>query len=334
MHDLRKIADRLREIFGWETNLCGSFGAHEALEDAGSDVDSIVWGEGLSQEEVDQLVRRVTERSEKSSTGGGGLALNVADDEKFELIRQVEKKPYDRLAFAPYARRVQRPAAMLRRYFEELGLSFRPERMRLTGRRIDQGRLLPLVLHGDPRLLTTREKAYARDLFLGVVIDCSGSMATRDNMERAKLFAALLAEATAPLSGVDTRVFGFTDRVIYDCGDAQRCAAHTLAAGGGNNDAAALYYAANVAKESHRKAKVLVMVSDGLPTECSVKALRGLVRRLTQRERMVCAQVAVQALAEVCFPNYVVLSDANIETTVNKFGAIVARLVEKAIASG
>jgi hypothetical protein len=294
-----------------------------------------VWGEGLSQEEVDQLVRRITERSESSSssTAGGGIAINVADDEKFDLIRRVERKPFDAVAFAPYARRVQRPASVLRRYFEELGLSYKTTGMRTTGWRIDQSRLLPLVLHRDPRILMTRETTFARDLFLGVVIDCSGSMQTRDNMERAKLFAALLAEATAPLSGIDTRVFGFTDQIIYDCGDAKRCACHALSAGGGNNDAAALYHAANVAKASHRKAKVLVMVSDGLPTECSVKALRGLVKRLSQRERMVCAQVAVQALAEVCFPHYVVLSDASIEATVAKFGTIVARLVEKAISA-
>ena len=331
MDDLRRISDRLREIFGWETSLCDSFGAHECMEDEGADVDAVVWGDGLTQEEIDQMVRRVTERSESSSTGAGGLAINIGGEEKFELIKRVERKAFDATAFAPYARRVQRPASILRRYFEELGLSFKPERMRTTGRRIDRSRLLPLVLHGDPRLLVTREKAFARDLFLGVVIDCSGSMATRDNMQRAKLFAALIAEATGPLSGVDTRVFGFTDHVIYDCGDARRCAVHALNAGGGNNDAAALYYAATIAKASHRKAKVLVMVSDGLPTECTVAALRGLVKRLTQRERMVCAQVAVQALAEVCFPHYVVLNDASIEATVSKFGTLVARLVERAI---
>ena len=39
-------------------------------------------------------------------------------------------------------------------------------------------------------------------------------------------------------------------------------------------------------------------MSDGLPTECTVAALRGLVRQLGQRERMVCAQVAVQALQD------------------------------------
>ena len=150
-------------------------------------------------------------------------------------------------------------------------------------------------------------------------------------MERARLFAALLAEAARGLPGVDFRAFGFTDRVIYDAGDANRCSAHALRAGGGNNDAAGLFHVANVAKASKRKAKLLVMISDGLPTECTVAALRELVATLGSRERMVCAQAAVQPLAEVCFPNYVVLNDASIEVTVNKFGQVVARLVQRAL---
>ncbi|NUO51079.1 MAG: hypothetical protein HOV80_19660, partial [Polyangiaceae bacterium] len=67
-------------------------------------------------------------------------------------------------------------------------------------------------------------------------------------------------------------------------------------------------------------------------TECSVASLKNLVNHLTKRERMVVAQVAVQPLAERCFPHYVVLTDANIEVTVRKFGQIIAGLVQKAMA--
>jgi hypothetical protein len=73
------------------------------------------------------------------------------------------------------------------------------------------------------------------------------------------------------------------------------------------------------------------MVSDGLPTECSVAALKNLVVQLTNRERMVLAQVAVQPLSEICFPHYVVLKDADITTTVRKFGTVVASLVRRAL---
>ena len=47
-----------------------------------------------------------------------------------------------------------------------------------------------------------------------------------------------------------------------------------------------------------RRAKLLVMVSDGLPTECSVAALKGVVHQLSRRYAMRCAQVAVREIDE------------------------------------
>ncbi len=334
MEDLWSITLELRDIFGFETKLCDSIGPHEELEEGG--VDGLVWNDGISQEEIDSLIERVAnpEGRPRSATGkpSGKLYLNVDPETKFDLIKEVRPVPFDPVAYAPYRRKVDRPASVLRSYLEELGLSFTQRRMLVSGRRIDRPRLMPLALHGDPRALKSRETKPHRDLYLGVIVDCSGSMASRENIERAKLFGALVVEAARPLSEVDVRVIGFTDRVIFDCGPKERAAVHALAAGGGNNDSAALYHAATQAKGSRRKAKVLVMISDGLPTECSVASLKNLVTHLTKRERMVVAQVAVQPLAERCFPHYVVLTDASIEVTVRKFGQIIAGLVQKAMA--
>ena len=69
-----------------------------------------------------------------------------------------------------------------------------------------------------------------------------------ENIEKAKLFGALLAEAAKGFHGIDLRLFGFTDRVIYDAGTAGRCAVHGLRATDGNNDAAALWHAAQQAR--------------------------------------------------------------------------------------
>jgi Mg-chelatase subunit ChlD len=187
------------------------------------------------------------------------------------------------------------------------------------------------VLHNDPRILMARELQSQTDLFLGVVIDCSGSMAGFQSMEKAKLFGTLLAEAAKENRGIDVRLFGFTDKVIYDAGSAQRCAVHALRAGGGNNDAAGLWHAALAAKASKRKAKLLVQISDGAPTECTVTALRSLVERLTKRWKFCCAQVAVRPLEEICFPNYVLLEDINLEACTRQFGLVIARLVRKAL---
>jgi hypothetical protein len=156
-------------------------------------------------------------------------------------------------------------------------------------------------------------------------MQCSG------RIERARLFAALIAEAVRGMGTIDLRLFGFTDQVIYDAGDAGACAAHRLAAGGGNNDAAALWHAAQVARRSRRRSQVLVMISDGLPTECSAAALKNLVEQLTRRARMVCAQVAVAPITEPCFPHYVLLNDSNQDEAVRRFGVLVGALVRRSM---
>jgi hypothetical protein len=333
MPSLLDISRQLRALFGWQVKLVEHFGTHESLEEG--EEDGSWWG--ISDDEIDREVERIREpkpRQEREDAKPGGRPwINVEPKTHFDKITQVKKMPFDANAHAPYAKAVARNAALLRKYLEELGLALVPVRARVVGNRIDTTRLRSLVLRGDPRVLMSRTKSIAADVFVGIVIDCSGSMASRGNMERAKHFAVLISEAAMTLRGVDVRVFGFTDKIIYDCGDAKRCAAHTLQATGGNNDAAALWHAANVAKASRRRAKLLVMISDGLPTECSVEALRNLVQLLTMREKMVCAQVAVQPLTEVCFPHYVVVQDADADVAVRKFGEILVRLVGRAIAA-
>jgi Mg-chelatase subunit ChlD len=181
-------------------------------------------------------------------------------------------------------------------------------------------------------MLIARETEITSDVFVGVIVDCSGAMHGQ-TMERARAFGVLIADGAVGLAGIDVRVFGFTERVIYDAGDARRPAVASLEAGGGNNDAAALHYVAQVARASPRRAKLLVMISDGLPTECSVAALKALVVRLTRREGMCCAQVAVRPLEERCFPHYVEVLDDELDVAVRRFGNIVAGLVKKAMAA-
>jgi hypothetical protein len=130
---------------------------------------------------------------------------------------------------------------------------------------------------------------------------------------------------------VSLRVFGFTDSVIFDAGDARRCAAAALESEGGNNDAAALWHAAQAARRSRRKARLLVMISDGSPTECSTGALKALVRHLSRRERICCAQVAVRPIDVVCFPHYVEIESQETGEAVRRFGKLIVDLVQKTI---
>jgi cobalamin biosynthesis protein CobT len=188
-----------------------------------------------------------------------------------------------------------------------------------------------VVLRAEPRMMMTRQRQLKNDLFLGLLVDCSGSMTEENRIERAKCFGAVLAEATRGLPGIELRVFGFNDETIFEVGDAERCAVAGLTADTqrGNNDAAALWHAAQVALASHRSSRLLVAISDGMPTACSTNALKALVTRLTKRMRILCAQVAVKPLEEICFPHYVALEADNTDEAVRKFGLIINRLIRK-----
>ena len=337
MEELYSISRRLREIFGWETQVLLSMDQDGNL--SGEPGELLKEGEGLSNGELQQEVERILNPekrppSPKKEKVSGRLWINVGNDEHFETISTVEPIEYDSQKHALYARQVAKPARHMRRYLAELGLTLRPQRFRLSGKSFDRTRVRALVSRGDPRVLIARQQQIVTDLFLGIVIDCSGSMQAGENIEKAKMFGTLLAEAARGLAGVDVRLFGFTDHVIYDAGDAMRCSVHGLRADGGNNDAAGLWHAAQTALASRRKAKLLVMISDGLPTQCTVGALRGLVKRLSLRMKMCCAQVAVRPLEEVCFPNYVLLQESDPGASVRRFGAVVARLVRKAVRGG
>jgi hypothetical protein len=333
MPQLLEIAKRLREIFGDEANILDDFGMDRAM--AGDEWESLTHGGGINadslRQAVDGLLSGGRQGPEKRPARGdpGTFGLNRRPEETFRLITKIVKVHPNPARRAEYNRTVARAARQLRRYFQDLGLGLARDKGRLQGHHLDQTRIRNLVLKGDPRLMIARKMTRLTDLFLGVAIDCSGSMAG-NNLVRARTFGILLAEALSGQRGVDLRLFGFTDKVIYDAGDARRCAVESLESSDGNNDAAALWHVYRVARASRRKAKLLVMISDGLPTECTVVALKALVQRLT-RWGVCAAQVAVQPLSEICFPHYVLLNDENFDVAVRKFGEVVMRLVGAAL---
>jgi hypothetical protein len=334
MAELWRITEELARLFADELPLSHVCGGHETL--GGAEREGQVARGGIGDEEVQEEVERILDPRELSRGEGPGskpskLAINVGPDDRFDLITNVQRLPRNPDAHRKVAHQVARHAQRLRAYLCELGLDLVPRRARLRGRSFDRTRALAVVLRQDPRMLVARELEVHSDLFIGVLIDCSGSMALRDLLDKARSFAVLIAEAVRGLPGVEARFWGFTDTVIWDAGDAERCAVTSLETSGGNNDAAALYHAAQIAAGSRRRAKVLVMISDGLPTQCSVAALRNLVAQLGRRQQIVCAQVAVRPLAEVCFPHYVLLADEPIEVATLRFGELVSKLARKAL---
>ncbi|MFA7480719.1 MAG: vWA domain-containing protein [Vulcanimicrobiota bacterium] len=315
-----EIARELQRIFGQQATALQLLSPEELFHPDQAEV--LVVGEGMSGEEM----RRELERLRGTKKGAEGtLWINKSEEEAFPPITSLVPVPFDGAKNRNYVSLVVRHAHRLRQVFQNLGLSHRIEKQRMRGYRLDRSRVFQAVLRGEVRILQARQRVYVTDLFLGVLIDCSGSM-RGNSMHRARLFGTLLAQAARGLPGLDLRVLGFNDSLIFDAGDARRCCAHNLEAEGGNNDAGAMAYLAGLASQSKRSARLLVMISDGLPTECSVKALRALVARLT-KEGLNCAQVAVRPLSEICFPNYIELSDRQeLALQVHEFGRIVARL--------
>ncbi|HEY4176102.1 MAG TPA: vWA domain-containing protein [Kofleriaceae bacterium] len=334
MMEMYELTKKLAEMFGGATACAKVFGGAEGLEFGERDDD--VFSGGVDDAILQKEVERILDPNQAKGSGKKApdrLAINVNPDEQFAHIMDVRRVQGDKGKHRELVTEVARHSTRLRQHLDDLGLRWLPVKARTKGHALDRGRLRPLITHGDPRILQARTPIRRTDLFLGTLIDCSGSMQAGQNIERAKKFAVLIAEAVRDLPGVDARFFGFTDTVIFDAGDARTCEVTALAADGGNNDAAALYHVASVAASSQKRARVLVMISDGLPTQCSVAALRGLVTTLTKRKGMVCAQVAVRKLEEECFPHHVLLDDAQVDTAVAKFGRMIGDLTRRALGS-
>lgn len=336
--DMRGLYDltwRLVELFGGKHEIATVFGGPEGL--AFGDRDEDVFGAGIDDDILQREVERVLDprrsRRGPASAGPARLVLNVDPDTRFDRITRIVRVRGDAETHRKLAAHVQRHATRLRAFLDELGLRWEPQRARTQGRALDRTRLTALVTRNDPRILVARTPVRRTDLFVGTLVDCSSSMKAGENIERAKRFAVLVAEAVRALPGVEARFFGFTDSVIYDAGSATDCGVVSLSTSGGNNDAAALYHAANVALNSKRRAKLLVMISDGLPTECSVAALRSLVTELTRRRGIVCAQVALRRLEEVCFPHHVLLDDHELDVAVAQFGRMIGDLARRSLSS-
>ena len=324
------IAVKVADIFGGKQAVAALFGGHESIPWSG--LESQRHGDNITDEEVQREVERILDPRRADAGARPGrpdrFQLNVNPKEEFDRIDRIERLPYDAAKHRPVALSVRRHALRLRDFLDRLGRALRPRRGRLRGRAVDRTRVRSVVTRRDPRMLVARETEVANDIFVGTVIDCSGSMTAFDHIEKAKRFGVLVAEAVRELPGVEARFFGFTDTTIFDAGDGGRCAVTSMAASGGNNDAAALYHAARVGAASARRTRLLVMISDGLPTECSTSALRALVTNLG-RKGFICAQVAVHPLEEVCFPNYVVLNEKNMEQSVARFGELIMKLVKR-----
>lgn len=255
--------------------------------------------------------------------------LNVSETLQFDPITEsVVPKP-DREVYQSLVAQVRSDIRRMRRYLAELGQLHAEVPASRSGRRLDPGRVRRLAVMNQPDVLFGSEMRPAPDLFLGICIDCSSSMSFEDRMDKAKSFAALLLEASARLPGIDCFALGFTDDQILEVGRPGSAALGGLEPGGGNNDAAGLLALALHAQKSARENRLLVMISDGYPAQCSLESLGNLVRVLEHHWQMRCVQVAVDEMDEerIVFPRFTDLTRHEPRQAVRAFGRMIRKVL-------
>jgi len=152
----------------------------------------------------------------------------------------------------------------------------------LGGRRLLASGLVRHVSYGEARLFADRRFGQAedhRDVLLAVLVDTSSSMKTDHRLERAVLVAAPLAECLKDCPDVESVFLGFNQNV-YLCGNHEQHSLGLLQPTGKTNEAGALQYLRETHLEAPRRRKVVAVLSDGLPTVCSVESVCWLVRLL------------------------------------------------------
>lgn len=163
---------------------------------------------------------------------------------------------------------------------------------------------------GETNLFVDEEERNAASLHIEVGVDCSGSMMSEnatlkrgEKFKLAKLFALAIEEATRGQRGISTHFWGFTDDRIFDCGTSGQYRVTGLKTHGGNNDSAMLYHMGKSAAESGKSVKMLFMLSDGQPSDCSWGSLRNLVVRF-EAEGMVPWHFALDQIKHSAFEKY------------------------------
>ncbi len=163
---------------------------------------------------------------------------------------------------------------------------------------------------GESNIFVEEESRNAASLHIEVAVDCSSSMNSEnatlkrgEKFKLAKLFALVVEEATNNQRGMSSRFWGFTDTTIYDCGQAGEHRISGLKASGGNNDSAMLFHMGQSAAASGKSVKMLFMLSDGQPSDCSWISLRNLVLRF-EANGMVPWHFALDTIKDSAFERF------------------------------
>jgi hypothetical protein len=247
---------------------------------------------------------------------------------RFDELVKEDTLPFDATRHQEMVIPIRRHIRHLQPYMEQLGKWWQPEGGHRKGRRLDLGLLPGALLRRSPRMFIREVEAVVPNCYLGVLIDRSGSM-DGERLRRACSFATLLAESARGIPGITGHINAFDDDTFYRLGDFRRHTVASLEANRGNNDSGGLKRAAELALASGSPRILLVMISDGSPSECSVESLENLVNYLTNHLDMICAQVAVAPLPVKAFPHFLDLTDHEFHEAVAHFGRLLVHLTNR-----
>ncbi len=309
---------------------CGSLGSVLGrLSDANMLPESHIQDGANIRQTPEPKVKIVTEtKPPDKRRGRGGQTLNLGDDIDFPRLKERRQPKGDAGAESHLVAGVRKHVRRLRGYMERLGRGEVEEYASRRGRRLDMAQARKVAWSGRPNLLVHNRQEIDADAYIGLLIDASGSMSGR-RLQLAQSFGALVTESARGLRGLEGRVDGFDDQFYYELGDFQRHNISALESGGGNNDSGALLVAAQHALASRKRNRLLVMISDGSPSACTVESLRRLVGRLTRQHGIICAQAAVASIDHQAFAHSIDLTDVGTDVAVARFGAMLMRLTRR-----
>lgn len=253
-------------------------------------------------EQADPRPRVVAQERITPEGGRPSDQRNETDVRDFPAAERLVRLTPDRRANALLAREVKPRAALLRPYLTVID-SDKVLQERLTGgRRLLTSGLVKHVAYGETRLFADQrftETELHRDVLLCVLLDTSASMQTDDRLPRAVRVAALLAACLDECPNVESVFVGYNQN-LYLCGDHAQHSLTSLAPAGKTNEAAALDHL-RPHLDTPRRRKVVLVLSDGLPTFCSVESVRCLTRSLEMEQG---ARFLYGAMSAVEHPAY------------------------------
>jgi hypothetical protein len=264
----------------------GNKGRNKALDQLVQEIRDEIDGTRHEPQTIDRMVPDAATAAD---------LRNESDDERFPPPDHVLTLRPDRGKSLALTRSGRPLVNVLRPY---LGVSD-PARIleeRLTGgRRLQSGMLTKHLAYGETRLFADQrmvESDQHAEVFLAVLLDTSTSMKTDGRLERAKKLAALLSECLCDCPDVESAFLGFNQNV-YRCGNHEEHSVALLEPAGKTNEAAALDYLDTQFLGVPRRRKAVLVISDGLPTACSIAAVRRVVQRIERDRGARCLHVAV-----------------------------------------